>query len=175
MVRRVRPRPARSIPGIPKLLSSWEAPDLELAEPVLGLLLRVFIELKAASWRAAEPGWVTPTQGAILFVIATVGRPLCPTDLAKVLSCSRPTVSRSVASLERKGYVTRVRDRRDRRRILVRIGRSGHLIAEWVAGWDDLVATTVATMPSSQRNALNDQLVSLLRQLRFVDLWTRLG
>ena len=62
---------------------------------------------------------VTPRQSYVLVVLYQAGRPLAARRIAESLGLSEVTVGRFIHALEHAGWVTRARDPRDNRTILV--------------------------------------------------------
>lgn len=62
---------------------------------------------------------VTPRQSYVLVVLYQAGRPLAARRIAESLGLSEVTVGRFIHALEHAGWVTRARDPRDGRTILV--------------------------------------------------------
>jgi MarR family transcriptional regulator for hemolysin len=58
---------------------------------------------------------LSSAEGNVLLHLLTQGRPYRQEDLGDQLDVSKPAVSRALASLARKGYVTREKDPADRR------------------------------------------------------------
>src|SRR3954454_744266 len=74
---------------------------------------------------AAETGGLTPTSTAALATIERHG-PLPPSELAEIERVKRPTVTRTLACLEREGLIVRTPDPTDGRSALVAISGAGH-------------------------------------------------
>jgi DNA-binding MarR family transcriptional regulator len=73
---------------------------------------------------ASEAGGLTPTSTAALATIERHG-PLTPSELAEVERVKRPTVTRTLGSLEREGLVERTADPADGRSTLVSVNAAG--------------------------------------------------
>ena len=73
---------------------------------------------------AAETGGLTPTATAALASINRSG-PLTPSELAEIERVERPTMTRTLACLEREGLVERTPDPADGRSSLVAINAAG--------------------------------------------------
>jgi DNA-binding MarR family transcriptional regulator len=73
---------------------------------------------------ASETGGLTPTATAALATIERHG-PLTPSELANLERVKRPTVTRTLACLEREGLVQRTPDPADGRSFLVTINGAG--------------------------------------------------
>jgi DNA-binding MarR family transcriptional regulator len=89
--------------------------------------LRMSIVRTARSLRqdaAAETGGLTPTSTATLASIDRFG-PLTPSELAEIERVKRPSMTRTLACLEREGLVERTPDPADGRSFLVAINDAG--------------------------------------------------
>jgi DNA-binding MarR family transcriptional regulator len=89
--------------------------------------LRMSIVRTARSLRqdaAAETGGLTPTSTATLASIDRFG-PLTPSELAEIERVKRPSMTRTLACLEREGLVERTADPADGRSFLVAINDAG--------------------------------------------------
>jgi DNA-binding MarR family transcriptional regulator len=73
---------------------------------------------------AAEASGLTPTSTAALATIDRFG-PLTPSELAEIERVKRPTVTRTLACLEREGLVERTADPADGRSSLVSVNAAG--------------------------------------------------
>ena len=73
---------------------------------------------------ASEAGGLTPTSTAALATIDRFG-PLTPSELAEIERVKRPTVTRTLGSLERQGLVERTADPADGRSFLVTVNAAG--------------------------------------------------
>jgi DNA-binding MarR family transcriptional regulator len=73
---------------------------------------------------AAEIGGLTPTATAALASINRSG-PLTPSELAEIERVKRPSMTRTVACLEREGLIERTADPADGRSFLVAINDAG--------------------------------------------------
>jgi DNA-binding MarR family transcriptional regulator len=73
---------------------------------------------------ASEAGGLTPTSTAALATIERHG-PLTPSELAEIERVKRPTVTRTLGSLERQGLVERTADPADGRSSLVSVNAAG--------------------------------------------------
>jgi DNA-binding MarR family transcriptional regulator len=74
---------------------------------------------------AAEADGLTPTSTATLASIDRHG-PLTPSELAEIERVKRPTMTRTLAGLEREGLIERTPDPADGRSFLVAVNAAGH-------------------------------------------------
>jgi DNA-binding MarR family transcriptional regulator len=73
---------------------------------------------------ATETGGLTPTATAALASISRSG-PLTPSELAEIERVKRPTMTRTLACLEREGLIERTPDPADGRSFLVAVNDAG--------------------------------------------------
>lgn len=73
---------------------------------------------------AAETTGLTPTSLAALATIERHG-PMTPSEIAAIERVKRPTVTRTLACLEREGLIDRTQDPLDRRSALVEVNGAG--------------------------------------------------
>lgn len=73
---------------------------------------------------AAETSGLTPTSVAALATIERHG-PLTPSEVAEIERVKRPTITRTLACLEREGLIDRAPDPTDRRSALVSVNGAG--------------------------------------------------
>lgn len=72
---------------------------------------------------------ITPASGLVLGILADSEVPLPPNKIADQLIISRATATGLIDSLERRGYVQRLRHPTDRRMLLVELTDSGRQVA----------------------------------------------
>ena len=73
---------------------------------------------------AAETSGLTPTSVAALATIERHG-PMTPSEIAAIERVKRPTITRTLACLEREGLIDRTPDPVDRRSALVEVNGTG--------------------------------------------------
>jgi DNA-binding MarR family transcriptional regulator len=73
---------------------------------------------------AAESSGLTPTSTAALATIERHG-PMTPSEIAAIERVKRPTITRTLACLEREGLIDRSPDPTDRRSALVSVNAAG--------------------------------------------------
>ncbi len=73
---------------------------------------------------AAETTGLTPTSIAALATIERHG-PMTPSEIAAIERVKRPTITRTLACLEREGLIDRTQDPADRRSALVEVNGAG--------------------------------------------------
>lgn len=108
---------------------------------------------------------VTPRMVAIMHHLSSAG-PLTLGELRLHLRASKSAATELVDRLEAKGYVERMRDERDARRVFVWLTAAGRRSAARFAEvlGDESLREAVAAMTASERTALVRGLRALLRK-----------
>ena len=72
------------------------------------------------------------TQGeySVLVYLEASDKPLTAVEIADHVSLTRPRITQIVSSLERRGYVTRAKDERDKRKVNITISDAGREIVQ---------------------------------------------
>jgi DNA-binding MarR family transcriptional regulator len=82
-------------------------------------------------------------------------------ELAAALGVEPPTMHRTLASLERAGFVHRVPSAQDRRVSLVELTRRGWALQpRLIAAWDELARRTVGNLSKTERETLHRLLIA---------------
>ena len=76
-----------------------------------------------------QPFDLTPSSGLVLGILADVGAPLPPNQIAERLIISRASMTSLLDSLERRGYVRRLPHEADRRMLLIELTDAGRQVA----------------------------------------------
>jgi DNA-binding MarR family transcriptional regulator len=94
-----------------------------------------------------------PAHYGVLIVLAH--RPHNLSDLAERMAVSAPTMSNSISILEQHGWVQRVRDGGDRRKVLIALSDEGrHKLADMQAEAISLLADALSPLNLDQCNTL---------------------
>ena len=101
-----------------------ETPDTTISETAAGLRNAIVRTARALRQEAAGETGLSPTQTAVLATINRDG-PLTPSELADLERVKRPTMTRTLACLEREGLIERTPDPTDGRSFLVAINDAG--------------------------------------------------
>jgi DNA-binding MarR family transcriptional regulator len=102
-----------------------QARDTSLTDSAAKLRMAIVRTARALRQEAAaEASGLTPTSTAALASIERRG-PLTPSELAEIERVKRPTVTRTLACLEREGLVERTPDPADGRSSLVSVNGAG--------------------------------------------------
>jgi DNA-binding MarR family transcriptional regulator len=129
----------------------------------LGHVMRV--QLRAV---AAESG-LSPMQAELLIRLRDRTREAEVGRLAAWLDVRTPTVSDSVATLERKGLLTRRASDADRRRHSLQLTRRGRSVADRLAEWDTPMRVALAGLEGRDdlgpKAAMYELLVALVARL----------
>lgn len=108
---------------------------------------------------------LSPAQWEALRFIARANRYSCsPTALAKYLGTTKGTISQTLISLEKKGYLQRLREERDRRGIRLELKPAGWRLLDQ----DPLleIDKAVACLPAHEKEALAGGLNRMLRDIQ---------
>ncbi len=134
---------------------------------VLVALSKVGIALRSHAWKDATPRGLNPTQAQVLVVLGRRPDPgLRLADLAAALGVSAPSLSDSVAALERKGLVSKERDPDDGRAISIRPTPEGIAEAASISEWPDLLLSTVDVLGDEERGVFLRALLKMIRELQ---------
>jgi DNA-binding MarR family transcriptional regulator len=101
-----------------------KTPDISLTDTASHLRDAVVRTGRALRQEAAAETGLTPTATAALATINRSG-PLTPSELAELERVKRPTMTRTLACLEREGLVERTPDPADGRSFLVAVNDAG--------------------------------------------------
>lgn len=107
----------------------------ELADRTLVALSKIGLALRSESWKDTAPRGLNPTQAQVLIVLKRAGAGLRLSDIADRLGVSAPTVSASVAALERKGLVQKRPAAEDARAVDISLTPPGRTEAGKLAEW----------------------------------------
>jgi DNA-binding MarR family transcriptional regulator len=99
--------------------------DTSIADTAAQLRHAVLRTSRALRQEAAGETGLSPTQTAALVTIYREG-PLTPSELAEIERVKRPTMTRTLACLEREGLIERTPDPADGRSSLVAINDAGN-------------------------------------------------
>ena len=126
-----------------------------IAREVVALWPAIYLPLHARTEPRARRYRPTPESLGVLMHLAASG-PLTVTESARHMRRAQSVMSDIVTRLERRGLLERMRDQRDRRRVLVWLTPKGHdtLARERRVLDEDLVGQAVAKMTPGDRSRL---------------------
>lgn len=131
---------------IPSEAEAFEADPSEslppvrpLRDPLVTGLRRLTQWAHSRSWRHWVTRRLTPTQLKLLDLLAERWYGLSPTQVARELGISAATVSDCVGALKKKGFVTQMRNEKDRRHLTLRLTPEGQEIAQEALTSDPLL------------------------------------
>ncbi len=110
------------------------------------------IHLLRRARSADKTSGLTPERLSLLSVLAYAG-PQSVNRLSEIEGISPPAISRSVASLEKMGLITRARSNSDNRGVIVRIAPKGKRLME--AGRRKRVEAIAAEIENLDKRSLN--------------------
>jgi DNA-binding MarR family transcriptional regulator len=126
-----------------------------IAREVVALWPAIYLPLHARTEPRARRYRPTPESLGVLTHLASSG-PLTITEAARHMRRAQSVMSDIVTRLERRGLLERMRDERDRRRVLVWLTDAGHetLASERRVLDEKLVGQAVAKMTARDRSRL---------------------
>ncbi|HEX5527753.1 MAG TPA: MarR family transcriptional regulator [Solirubrobacterales bacterium] len=104
------------------MVTQADIPLTERAAQLRTAIVRTARRLRQEA--AAETSGLTPTSVAALATIERHG-PMTPSEIAAIERVKRPTITRTLACLEREGLIDRTPDPGDRRSALVEVNGAG--------------------------------------------------
>lgn len=129
-------------------------------------LVKLAAALRSRAWRSAGAAGLTPTQQHIVGILREAPEGVRPSQLARVLQISAPTVSEAVGTLVRKGHVAPVDAVGDRRGTTLRLTAAGRRIADDLSGRLRFLTDAVATLGGEERIAMLLGIVGTIRALQ---------
>lgn len=139
----------------------------DLSRRIASGLARISLLLRHRGWQAAGARMLTPTQAQILATLASrPPRTLRLSAVAELLALTLPTVSDSVAALEKKGLLRRRGDPGDRRAGLLELTARGRRAAAAAAEWPDDLLAAVDSLPAPLQEGLLAALMAMVRSLQ---------
>lgn len=94
------------------------------------LVYAVSAIMRKASDRALAPWGVSVAQAPVLVVLREAGYPITITEVARQLFLETPSITTMVDRLAERGFVERLKDRKDRRKTLVQLTKAGKQMVE---------------------------------------------
>lgn len=145
----------------------------DVTDKIVAALDRIARGVRTHRQSVATGVGLTPLQLELLRTIAS-GPPPRPTPgaLATELGVSQPTVTDSIAALERKGHVVRRPDPADRRRSHVVVTRSGAQLVERAERADVVLREMFAELDDADRERLLGVLLDSITALLDADVIT---
>lgn len=129
-------------------------------------LVKLATAIRSGAWRSAGAAGLSPTQQQIIGLLLEAPEGVRPSQLARVLQVSAPTVSEAVGALVRKGYVTPVDAIGDRRGTTLHLTTEGRRVADDLSGHLRFLSDAVATLGDEDRIALLRGIVGTIRALQ---------
>jgi len=142
-------------------------PDIATSETILGALRRISRRVHVQSKRLARHSGQTAPQVLCLRVLAAASTDMTVAALGHAVQLSSPTVTGILDRLERGGYVVRVRDTVDRRRVFVRLTPQGLLRVSEPRPLDNDFIGRFGELPAAERSVI---LASLERIAALMEL-----
>lgn len=145
--------------------------EKELAHSLLDLLFIVMHDI-AAEMRKTAPVGFEPAQLRVLALLSKQPRIL--KELAACQQVAQPTMSRTISSLVDRGWVERIADPQDRRRVHVRITDKGlTMLHELRNRAQQHLTKKLATLTDEERSHLKASLEALKKIFTTGDAYER--
>jgi len=145
-------------------LQKFEREAGSLEERLVAGLAKVALASRQELFRAGAESGVSAAQAQVLVHLARDG-PATVGDLAAKLAVTVPTVSDSVAALERRKLLAKERDRADARRVLVRATAQGVKLGESLTLWPEFLVDGVSQLSGEEKSALLRAVLILIGSL----------
>jgi DNA-binding MarR family transcriptional regulator len=136
----------------------------EIDARIATALAKLALAGRHALGRRAAASSLSAIQSLVLERLARVG-PTQVGELASQLAVTPPTVSDSVAALERKGLVTRRAMAEDARRVEVGLTPRGRKLASMQAEWPEVFAAAVAELRPEEKQVALRLLLRVIARL----------
>ena len=128
-------------------------------EQAIALLTRQFAESEAQALQESELSELSMKQIVYLETIAEMEKPT-PSDLAKALKVSKPSITAIIARLVEKGYVHKAFSESDRRSFRVLLTEKGHALSDMHRNLHRKIATHFASVLDESELQLLARLIS---------------
>jgi DNA-binding MarR family transcriptional regulator len=137
-------------------------------------LNKIALVLKQHTWEQTGPRGLNPTQSQVLVALARelsrelnreAKEGLTITELVERLAITQPTVSDSVQSLVKKGFVTKCPSPSDRRIVYISLTEMGRAEAEQLTQWPDFLIEAIDSLSEEEQAVLARSLVKMVRSL----------
>jgi len=122
--------------------------------------------MRSQAWAWSMQSGLTPTQAAILALLAARGEPLRLSAIVEQVAVSAATASEAVGALVAKALVEKTRARDDHRAIALRLTRAGLRVAAQVAEWGSGFDEAAATLSAAEKAALLRALVKMIGHMQ---------
>lgn len=127
------------------------------------LVYAVSAIMRKASDRALAPWGLSVSQAPVLAVLREAGNPLTISEIARQLYLETPSITTMVDRLTERGFVERLKDRKDRRKTLVRLTKAGRQLVDSIrAPGQQLQEEMFGVLGRKEREALR----SILEKFR---------
>jgi DNA-binding MarR family transcriptional regulator len=123
---------------------------------------RIALVLRSDLWSASGAAGLNPTQAQALAALAGRANGMRAKEIAAHLGVSPPSIADTLAALERKGLVSRVRDAGDARAARVSLTEQGGQVGRALAQAASQVSTALARLSAVEQGEL------LLLQIRII-------
>ncbi len=138
------------------------------SDQFIAALERLSSALRSLQWNAAYAEGLYPLQLQVLMLCSSRrGQALTPSSIAAELNVTAPTMSDTLAALERKGLIERKSNPDDRRGVIVQLTADAERLLQRMRAWDEPLHVALARIPISHRELAYQTLLELLRELYY--------
>ena len=118
--------------------------------------------MKSQLWDAAFPLQLTPNQAQILSLVRRFPNGAKLKEIAAELGVAPATASDAVSLLEEKHYLSKQKNPKNQRSIIVRLTKSGEAIEERTRVWPDFLEESLDTLSSEEQELLLRIIIKLI-------------
>ncbi len=143
------------------------SPSQQLTRRLRDGLDRICVVMRADQWAIAGTVGLNPTQTHVLTFIAGCGeKGVRVGTIATQLGVTQPTATDSIASLVRKGFLTKAPDPEDTRAVTVRVTRVGRDIVRGIGLVITATERALETLSISEQTELLRLVIKTIRALQ---------
>ncbi len=128
--------------------------------------VRLATVLRAEEWSAANAAGLTPTQVLVLALLADRGSALRVKTIAAHLCVSQPSVTDTIAALERKGLISKGVDAADARAAAVALTAAGRDSFGAIRAAVSPLEVALSALTATERTNLLDLQIKVIRALQ---------
>lgn len=146
-------------------MSNHSVPPSRFEEPILRSLRRIVRAIDLYSKQLESRYGLTGPQLVCLRAIANNG-PMTPSELSRIVDLSQGTVTGIVDRLVRRQYVSRRRDAKDRRRVVLTVAKAGRdLLASAPSPLQTRFAQELEQLPEENQAIIATMLEQIVRMM----------
>jgi DNA-binding MarR family transcriptional regulator len=143
-----------------------QLPTARVDKMIIGALVRISQVFRSLLWEYAKRENLSPIQiQFLLFIASHPGRYSTVTQIAREFNLTPATVSDAVKTLEQKKLIHRMPSRKDRRKNLLALTKSGQSIAHHLKHWIDPINEHLKQFTEAERKTTLKFLLNLVSSL----------